>query len=330
MRRTLVFLCIGAASAVSPTVDLAGRSSQVVRRMPTPYLRISAQPLPGFSAGATQVALELAPETLNQEIYVTLGTHEYASLCGVNSGVVRVNGPESEGPPPGALIDWRFQARLKSSTPARAEIELNWKRTVKNRTAVDADTIERQYQLSLSERSREVIDIVRPPEGTSSDCEGFAIEAEFFYRDEPDLENSLLQYDVWLIDTDASGEQMTDHLEPRGLQGRDVEYAFRPQRFDVDGKRSPAGPVSSRLEGRVKGRVRSDGRIDLAVGVMRWVQSGSLGTGDGGGKLVTVSDGETIEVLTPRLFGDLPGVPNDSNLFRAGHTSIRVTVRRIS
>jgi len=86
---------------------------------------------------------------------------------------------------------------------------------------------------------------------------------------------------------------------------------------------------ATRLEGRVKGRVRPDGRIDFVVGVMRFVDAGSLGTGDGGGKLVTVSDGEPIEVMTPRLSGELPGVPPDSKLYRAGHTAIRVTVRRI-
>ncbi len=55
-----------------------------------------------------------------------------------------------------------------------------------------------------------------------------------------------------------------------------------------------------------------------------------LGTGNGGTKQETVAEGETIEFKTPRLSGQLPGVPEDSNVFRDGQTAIRVTVRRIS
>jgi hypothetical protein len=330
-RRALRVLYVASALCVlMPDGDVAGDGNRSLYTTATPFLQISAHPLPGSDGGTTSVQLQLVPETQNHDIYVTLGSNEDPFLCAVSSGTMIPNGPRGQGPPPGALIDWRFRPRLQSSDSARARIDLHWTRTVNVPAAVDADTIERRYDLSLLERTHEVLDIVRPPPGTSSSCEGYAIEAELVYRDEPDLENALLQYDVWLIDTDASGKQATDHLEPRGLQGREIEYAFRPQRFDFDGNRNSSGPVSSRLEGSVKGRVRPDGRIDLVVSVLRVVQSDSLGIGDGGGKKVTVSDGETIEVTTPRLSGDVPGVPADSNLFRAGHTAIRVTARRIS
>jgi hypothetical protein len=327
--QTLRALCVtSAVSVLMPAGD--GRGNQSFYRTATPQLRIWAHPLPGSDGGTTSVQLELAPETENHEIYVTLGSNEDPFLCGVNSGALMPNAPEGSGPPPGALIDWRFQARLKSSNASGATIDLHWNRTVNDSAIADAETIDREYELSLDERSRQVIDLVRPHDGAASNCEGVAIEAELVYRDAPDLENSLLQYDIWLIDTDVSGKQVTDHLEPRGLQGREIEYTFRPQRFDFDGTRNSSGPVTARLQGGVKGRVRSDGRIDLVVGVLRFVQSGSLGTGDGGGKKVIVSDGETIEVTTPRLSGNVPGVPDGSNLFRAGHTAIRVTTRRIS
>jgi hypothetical protein len=201
-----------------PPGDIAGRGNQTVYTTATPYLRISGHPLPGSDGGTASVQLQLAPETQNHDIYITLGSNEVPFLCGVSSGTLIPNGPPRQGPPPGSLVDWRFQARLKSSNSAGAAIDLQWKRTVNDRAIADAETIERHYELSLGERSREVIDLVRPHEGAASNCEGVAIEAELVYRDEPDLENSLLQYDIWLIDTDASGKQMIDHVEPRGFR----------------------------------------------------------------------------------------------------------------
>jgi len=198
-------------------------------------------------------------------------------------------------------------------------MDLHWKRTVNDRAIADAQTIEREYELSLFERSREVIDVVRPHEGAATNCEGVAIEAEFVYRDAADLENSLLQYDVWLLQTDASGKQFTDHVEPRGFQGRDIELTFRRQRYNQSGALSAAGDVSVSLGGTVKGRMRPDGRIDLVLGMSRTVWHGSLGQGDGGSKQETVADGETIELELPRVSGNLAGT----------RTALRVTARRI-
>jgi hypothetical protein len=309
-----------------PDSHVAGRAAERVYSTAMPQLHIWAHPLPGSDGGTVSAGGVLLPNQ-DQDIYIASGTNEFPYVCALSSGVYTETG---DGPPAGSLVRWRLQARLKSSDSAGAVVDLHWTRTADDRASVNADTIERRYELSLSERNRVVLDVVRPTEAASNGCEGVAIEAELTYRDQPDLEGSLLQYDIWLVDTDASGNQITDHLQPRGLQGREIEYAFRPQKFDVDGNRNSSGPVSSRLEGSVKGRVRPDGRIDLVVGVLRFVQSGRLANGDGGQKQETVADGETIEVATPRLSGSLPDVPRDSNLFRAGHTAIRVTVRRIS
>jgi hypothetical protein len=226
-------------------------------------------------------------------------------------------------------VTWLFEMRLKSSDRNGAVVALHWTRTVHDPAAVDAQSLERTYEVSLSERNRVVLDLVRPRHPTENRCEGVALELELRFQDPPELENALLAYDIWLLQTDESGRQFTDRVQPRGFQGRDTEYAFERQQYQADGTRSETGPVSISLSGGVKGRVRPDGRIDLVVSLGRTVRVGSLGTGDGGFKQETVADGETIELATPRIASGLQGVPEDSNLYR-GHTAIRVTVRRIS
>jgi hypothetical protein len=73
----------------------------------------------------------------------------------------------------------------------------------------------------------------------------------------------------------------------------------------------------------VKGRVRPDGQIDIAVGASRTVLTSRLGNSRGGNKQATVSDGETIELEMPPYDLEGPG-------FKAQRTAIRVTVRRLS
>ena len=195
---------------------------------------------------------------------------------------------------------WQFEMCLKSSDRSGAVVALHWARTVHDPAAVDADSIERSYEVSLSEHQKITLDLVRPRVLTNQ-CEGVSLELELRFQDPPELENALLDYDIWLLQTDESGREFIDRVQPRGFQGRDTEYAFRRQHYDMNGTRSATGPVSIALSGQVKGRVRSDGRIDLVVSLGRTVWVGSLGTGDGGLKQETVADGETIELATPRM-----------------------------
>jgi hypothetical protein len=226
------------------------------------------------------------------------------------------------------LVVWQVDSRLKSLDAAGATFTVHWKRTVRDENAVDARSMERQFELRLAERSRQVLDLVRTP--GASGCDGVALEFELTFEDDPSVANTLIEYDVWLVHRDRQGRELTDHVQPRGFQGRSVEYAFRPIKYRDDGSIDSAGGVSAALTGSVKGRVRPDGRIDLVVNAMRMVQSRSIGSGDGGSKQATVADGETIELETPRLQGRLPVIGDLEPFFEGDRTAIRVTARRVN
>jgi len=77
----------GTFCILTPADDVAGRGTPGAYRTATPNLRIWAHPLPGSDGGTVSVELELAPETQNHEIYVTLGSDDLPLLCAGNSGV---------------------------------------------------------------------------------------------------------------------------------------------------------------------------------------------------------------------------------------------------
>ncbi len=318
---TLAALCL-----VCPEMPRANPEGPAVRTPiagPFPQLTVSASPLLPGGGGVSVGNVLLTDKTTRT--YIAVGSTEIPDACVLSGG--DLSRDENVGPA-GAIVTWQFEMRLKSSDRSGAVVALHWARTVHDPAAVDADSIERSYEVSLSEHQKITLDLVRPRVLTNQ-CEGVSLELELRFQDPPELENALLDYDIWLLQTDESGREFIDRVQPRGFQGRDTEYAFRRQHYDTNGTRSATGPVSIALSGQVKGRVRSDGRIDLVVSLGRTVWVGSLGTGDGGLKQETVADGETIELATPRMIEGLRGVPEDSSLFR-GHTAIRVTVRRIS
>ena len=119
--------------------------------------------------------------------------------------------------PAGAIVTWQFEMRLKSSDRSGAVVALHWARTVHDPAAVDADSIERSYQVSLSEHQKITLDLVRPRVLTNQ-CEGVSLELELRFQDPPELENALLDYDIWLLQTDESGREFVDQYSPAGFR----------------------------------------------------------------------------------------------------------------
>ena len=315
----------------APHAGPQDEGGRVATTRPTPLLTVTATPVWPNNYGTVIVGNALL-QGKTTRTYIAVGSSEFPNPCALSGGDVRAG---SEFGPAGALVTWLFEARLVSSDRSGARVALHWTRSVHDPAAVDAESIDRSYEVSLGENDQIVLDLVRPrdlarvSEFGRTTCEGMAIQLGLKFQDPPELESALLAYDIWLLQTDGTGRQFVDRVQPRGFQGRDTEYAFGRQQYDTDGTRSAAGPIAVSLSGRVKGRVRHDGRIDLVVGLGRTAWVGSLGQGDGGLKQETVGDGETIELAIPRIGQELKGVPQDSKLYRTS-TAIRVTVRRVS
>jgi hypothetical protein len=93
-----------------------------------------------------------------------------------------------------------------------------------------------------------------------------------------------------------------------GRQGEAVQFSFAPLRFPVSGVSFADGSkvdVTLEILGSLRGRVRSDGSIDLNLSATRWVDLVPSGTTSRGGtagrgrKVVTVITGETVALGLP-------------------------------
>jgi hypothetical protein len=323
MRRALVGLsllavCLGGskgdARADQESLNLAGA---------TPTFALEFGPISlrtGNGGPSTAIFWNFTRLGETGSVLVWSGGPGFQTLCAPGSGLK---------PPEQALVLWRAQATLLSYDATGATLDLLWTRTVEDPAIVDGGSIERHLSLHLVEGNREVLDLVRMAPGADGACDGAAITARFMLQDPKALAQSLLEYDVWLVDRDRAGHETVDHVTTRGLQGRSIDYAFEPIRYAPDGTVSPAGSVQIDLQGQVKGRVRPDGRIDLVVGASRMRTEGGLGSGDGGGKQATVSDGETVEFQLPVMqAAPTPSIRPTS--LQGELTAIRVTARRVS
>jgi hypothetical protein len=192
-----------------------------------------------------------------------------------------------------------------------------------DRTLVEDDDFAREYEARLIEGERAVIDLIRPRAGTNPECDGVVVKMWLEFRDAPQLANRVLDYDIWLVQREADGREVFDRMAGRGLQGRGVDYLFKHLRYDANGSPDPAGPIDVEVSGAVKGRVRSDGRIDLSLRAARMTVERGLGNGESGNKQATVNDGETLEIEMPPTRGRGAG-------FERQRTAIRVTVRKLS
>jgi hypothetical protein len=246
---------------------------------------------------------------------VTAGSADFADLCAVGAG--------GKSFPPGTRVGWQVEGRLLDVDATSARIGIRWTRRVLDPRVVDAADVIREYEARLTEGENFVLDLVRPPAGTNPECDGVVVQMGLEFSEAPDLANAVLDYDVWLVHREADGREVLDRMSGRGLQGHSVEYLFKRLRYDAHGFASPDGPVDVELRGSVRGRVRPDGQIDLAVGATRTVLKSRLGNARGGNKQATIRDGETIELEMPSYDLNGPG-------FDTQHTAIRVTVRRLS
>jgi hypothetical protein len=208
--------------------------------------------------------------------------------------------------------------------------DLQWSRVVNDSTLVPLENTSESTRISMYEGASGVLDLVRRREPPADGCTNVALSLEVGFSGPGELSNAAIAYDVWLVQRDRDNTVATDRFRVSARQGEQAEYFFRPTYYADDGSRAQAPTTFSvNVSGSIRGRVRSDGLIDLTVDA--WWGAGHRGgsVGIGGRKLLTVRPGETVEIETPSGEGHLSGVRGLSELMAGQRTAIRVTARRL-
>jgi hypothetical protein len=228
---------------------------------------------------------------------------------------------------------WHVEGRLVDLRQGEATIDLRWRRRINRPDLRPADSISWQQQLVLRQGDVGVLDVIRTTSQPSAGCGSFSLTYELQLAGPQALEDAAVAYDLWLVQQDADGERVTDRFQVTAKQGQKVDYFFRPIPYAADGHRSDtsAAAVLMNVSGAIRGRLRTDGRIDLTVDGSRWFTDAAraAGVGNQGRTMITVKPGETIEVSTNLPMGNLGTLGDLNQVFGKHRTAVRVTARRL-
>lgn len=222
----------------------------------------------------------------------------------------------------GALHLW-----LATVTPTRISgddmtLALDWKRVDALQSGQHEVRAGGASTIELKSGGRYVLDFVRSSAPGPSQCESALIQLEASVVDEAPLADATLAYDLWLVDRDQAGREVTRHMQIAGKQRETLNFRFFPAGWSADG--SPARDdrrpdIAVEVRGTLRGRLLRDGSVEVVVAPSRTVREGAnVGTTGYRETSLTARPGETIRL-------DVPS--SGPAAVRNHRTSLTVTVR---
>ncbi len=241
---------------------------------------------------------------------------------------------------------WWIKARALPSEVGKASLELDWEHWYSERRGSFRKVGGDVRTLTMREGESHVLDFVDMPPNAETHCSRNAlIRVVVTVEEDPTLAEEKIAYDLWYEHRDAQGRATIRRYQAVGKQGERLDYRFLPLRFPAPGLTLPDGSgIDSILEisGSLRGRVRADGTIEVRLDASRWVDAERAGDprrggiGDGGEKVFSVTQGETVRMELPETSRGRTGLVVegrefwvDNGQFYAGHRDALVlTVSR--
>jgi hypothetical protein len=252
-----------------------------------------------------------------QTIGIEVGTVGHPDLCGGSD----VGGAVDPGKAR-ALHLWNVTVQPVDVKGEQIALNVDWKRF----DAVPGGGYETRAgdrrTIGVSSGGRQVLDLVFAPADSGSHDSSVLVHVEASLLEDPALAEKRLGYDLWLVDRDAAGREVTRHVEIAGKHGESIPFRFLPIGWSLDG--SPAADdrrpdIAVEVSGTIKGTLQRDGSLQLVVQPSRFVRVGEVGGSTGyREKILTAKPGETIRM-------DIP--PSGPNPVRSHKTSLSLTVR---
>jgi hypothetical protein len=218
--------------------------------------------------------------------------------------------PEPPGGLPGDAV-WMVEATVESSSYVgagtdRVTLGIRSRRLQPGGTGAAArDEVQ---AVTLTSDQRHVLDLLTAEAARESRCSNVLLEITAERRDDPAAVGDTIDYDVWLVHKDRSGQEWRERRQLDGAQRERVFVRFRKVGWSIDGNRLDASrsdaPVEMRTVAEIAGWIRPDGLIDLELGGFRGIGSGGWHIA-GGIHRVTVADGETTAFVLPLLTGTM-------------------------
>jgi hypothetical protein len=247
--------------------------------------------------------------------------------CGAGLAIEQVEATLERYP-----IAWTADVKVEEANTDRIVLSGRWERFAKGAGGRPIRAAGASMpRLSLHENERVLLDLVEPPSSGGSRCmRNFALELTARLTEDPALASRQIAYDLWLLHETKEGTKAAAHTQLTGTQGERVSVSFPAQTLPAragSGARDRALHVT--FTGHVRGRVRSDGTIALALNAMRSLSyvapDGSTdgGMSEGGEKGVELEPGEAVRLEVPDpIHGAARGEARATRMARdlAGHS----------
>ena len=248
---------------------------------------------------------------------------------GCSIGMSMSVAPTLTPPDPAPPIWWVVTAEFVSKQIDGATVDVRWQRRVNSPLLQEPAVEERVRRLTIIEGQPHILDFVAI-QTPGSTCDAVLVQAEVLFEDPPAVADSRIEHDLWLVHRDASGREQASRLVQTGRQGEVLDYVFDAITFDGNGARTEGGSLDMNVSGTVRGRARTDGRIDLVVQASQGFGTPSVRrtAAATGKKTLVVSPGEVVELPFPAAEGTVAGF-DLGELFAGHRTALRVVARRV-
>jgi hypothetical protein len=204
---------------------------------------------------------------------------------------------------------WWVRVRPLPTDFGEVTVEVEWERVESSGRGESEVVAGDRAKVKMREGERHLFDFIQYVDETTPACRrnttvGFTASI----AEDPALADAVLTYDLWVRHAPPRGDEVVRRFRGTGRQGEEVQFSFAPLRFPVSGVTLADGSkvdVVLEILGSLRGRVRSDGAIDLNLSATRWVNLVPSGTASRGGtagrgrKVVTVVAGETVALGLP-------------------------------
>lgn len=202
---------------------------------------------------------------------------------------------------------YRFDVRTLEVLTDRIKFDLTWQRT--SRTT-QGEVLQRTQQLTLREGESRPVDLLHDKEGT--DCVSVILEVTAEMAEQSSQLAHEIDWELWLS---GNTQTVTAHRMLTTGQGDSAAFQFEPVTASATQANGKVDPVLVHVYGQVRGRVRPDGTIDVALNTNRTVGfdlggsprptiprrlSSAAGSGQ---KNFTLKPGEAVKIVLPPLGG---------------------------
>jgi hypothetical protein len=257
--------------------------------------------------GGTYVGDDMLPGE-SARLNVTVGRGDdlcFSSVWASESGTLpptaqaRVNEQEAS-----AHYVWRFDVRMLEVTTDRIKFDLSWERTSRK---IPTESLRQTVQMTLREGESRPIDLLHGKEG--SNCMGVVLEVTAGIIEDSTLLGKTLEWDLWF----SGARTQSVHRALTSPQGESAAFQFQPVATTATQLNGKVDAVFVQVYGQLRGRIRLDGSIDVALNTNRIVNfdlsakpNSTLPrrlspAGGSGQKNFTIKPGEAVKIVLPPL-----------------------------